>query len=360
MDGLTQRVVALNHFIHDVYHEQRIMRAGIVPNYLVFGAKHFRREMIGIDIPKNAYIHVTGTDLIRDKDGTYFVLEDNGRSPSGVSYMLENRQTMKRTFGRLFERYGVMPIEHYPSELLNTLRSLAPNSNPSPNVVLLTPGIYNSAYFEHSFLAGQMGIEIVEGRDLVCHDNRVYTRTTRGLQPVDVVYRRIDDDFLDPLAFRYDSMLGVPGLLNAYRAGNVALANAIGTGVADDKAVYAFVPDMIRYYLGERDGDDRSRQFIHRVDRRRSRVATFFQPAFDPFEHDDRVVHDDSDRQDQAEQSQVVQREAQHPHHRQSSNQRDGNIDHRQRHRLPVLQEEKNHDRDENDRIAKSLKNFAD
>jgi len=250
--GLTQRVVALNHFIHDVYHEQRIMRAGIVPNYLVFGAKHFRREMIGIDISKNAYIHVTGTDLIRDKDGTYFVLEDNGRSPSGVSYMLENRQTMKRTFGRLFERYGVMPIEHYPSELLNTLRSLAPHGNLTPNVVLLTPGIYNSAYFEHSFLAGQMGIEIVEGRDLVCHDNRVYTRTTRGLQPVDVIYRRIDDDYLDPLAFRFDSMLGVPGLLNAYRAGNVALANAIGTGVADDKAVYAFVPDMIRYYLGEK------------------------------------------------------------------------------------------------------------
>lgn len=249
--GLTQRVIALNHFIHDVYHEQRIMRAGIVPNYLVFGAKHFRREMIGIEVPKNAYIHVTGTDLIRNKDGTYYVLEDNGRSPSGVSYMLENRQTMKRTFGRLFERYGVMPIEHYPSELLNTLRSLAPHGNPNPNVVLLTPGIYNSAYFEHSFLAGQMGIEIVEGRDLVCHDNHVYTRTTRGLQPVDVIYRRIDDDFLDPLAFRADSMLGVSGLLNAYRAGNVALANAIGTGVADDKAVYAFVPDMIRYYLGE-------------------------------------------------------------------------------------------------------------
>jgi len=249
--GLTQRVTALNLFIHDVYHEQKIIKDKVMPPYLVFGAKHFRREMMGVSVPKNAYIHITGTDLIRDKDGTYYVLEDNGRSPSGVSYMLENRLAMKRTFGRMFERYGVMPIEHYPAELLATLRSIAPQNNPEPTVVLLTPGIYNSAYYEHSFLARQMGIEIVEGRDLVCHDNHVYMRTTQGLQPVDVIYRRIDDDFLDPLSFRPDTILGVPGLFNAYRAGNVALANAIGTGVADDKAIYAFVPDMIRYYLNE-------------------------------------------------------------------------------------------------------------
>jgi uncharacterized circularly permuted ATP-grasp superfamily protein len=249
--GLTQRVRALNEFIYDVYHEQRIIKGKVIPAYLVFGAKHFRREMIGINVPRNAYVHITGTDLIRDKDGRYYVLEDNGRSPSGVSYMLENRQAMKRTFGRLFERYGVMPIEHYPQELLNTLRSIAPHGNPDPTVVLLTPGVYNSAYYEHSFLARQMGIEIVEGRDLVVHDNKVFTRTTRGLSPVDVIYRRIDDEFLDSLAFNPASMLGVPGLFNAYRAGNVALANAIGTGVADDKAVYAFVPDMIKFYLGE-------------------------------------------------------------------------------------------------------------
>ncbi len=249
--GLTQRVTALNKFVYDVYHEQRIVKDKVIPAYLVFGAKHFRREMMGVSVPKDAYIHITGTDLIRDKDGSYYVLEDNGRSPSGVSYMLENRLAMKRTFGRMFESYGVMPIEHYPSELLNTLRSIAPRDDSDPTVVLLTPGIYNSAYYEHSFLARQMGIEIVEGRDLVCHDNHVFMRTTRGLQKVDVIYRRIDDDFLDPLSFNPDTILGVPGLFNAYRAGNVALANAIGTGVADDKAIYAYVPDMIRYYLSE-------------------------------------------------------------------------------------------------------------
>jgi uncharacterized circularly permuted ATP-grasp superfamily protein len=249
--GLTQRVLALNQFLHDVYHEQRIIKDKRIPPELVFGASNFRREMIGINVPRNVYAHIVGTDLIRDHDGNYFVLEDNLRSPSGVSYMLENRQAMKRSFPRLFEQYGVAPIDHYPQELLAMLRSVAPREVPDPSVVLLTPGIYNSAYFEHSFLARQMGIEIVEGRDLVCHDNRVYTRTTRGLQRVDVIYRRIDDDFLDSLAFKQDSMLGVPGLLNAYRAGNIALANSIGTGVADDKAVYAFVPEMIRYYLGE-------------------------------------------------------------------------------------------------------------
>ena len=249
--GLTQRVIALNQFLYDIYHEQRIINEKRIPAELVFGARHFRREMIGINVPRKIYSHVTGTDLIRDHDGQYYVLEDNMRSPSGVSYMLENRQAMKRSFPRLFEKYGVAPIDHYPQELLNALRAVAPRQSQGPTVVLLTPGIYNSAYFEHSFLARQMGVEIVEGRDLVCHNNRVYTRTTRGLQPVDVIYRRVDDDFLDSLSFKQDTLLGVPGLLNAYRAGNVTLANAIGTGVADDKAVYAYVPEMIRYYLGE-------------------------------------------------------------------------------------------------------------
>ena len=249
--GLTQRVVALNYFLSDVYHDQRILKDKRIPPELVFGASNFRREMIGINVPRNVYAHITGSDLIRDKDGNYYVLEDNLRSPSGVSYMLENRQAMKRSFPRLFDSYGVAPIDHYPQELLAMLRSIAPREVPDPNIVLLTPGIYNSAYFEHSFLARQMGIQIVEGRDLVCHDNRVYTRTTNGLRPVDVIYRRVDDDFLDSLAFKQSSMLGVAGLLNAYRAGNIGLANAIGTGVADDKAVYAFVPEMIRYYLNE-------------------------------------------------------------------------------------------------------------
>jgi uncharacterized circularly permuted ATP-grasp superfamily protein len=249
--GLRQRVLALNSFLHDVYHGQRILKDRVVPAELVLGARHFRREMIGVDVPRDTYAHIVGTDLVRDRDGRYYVLEDNLRSPSGVSYMLENRRAMKRTFASLFARYGVRPIEHYPQELLGTLRGLASGHNPDPCVVLLTPGIYNSAYFEHSFLARQMGIEIVEGRDLICHDDRVYMRTTQGLKQVDVIYRRLDDDFLDPLAFRPDSILGVPGLLNAYRAGNVALANAVGTGVADDKAVYAYVPEMVRYYLSE-------------------------------------------------------------------------------------------------------------
>lgn len=249
--GLTQRVTALNQFLYDIYHDQRILKDKIIAPEIIFEAKHFRREMIGVNVPKNIYAHVIGTDLVRDDNGNYFVLEDNLRSPSGVSYMLENRQAMKRTFATLFQSYGVRAIEHYPQELLNTLRSVAPHDNPDPVVVLLTPGIYNSAYFEHAFLARQMGIEIVEGRDLVAHDNRVYTRTTKGLQPVDVIYRRIDDNFLDPLSFDSTSMLGCAGLFNAWRAGNVTLANAVGTGVADDKAVYAYVPAMIRYYLSE-------------------------------------------------------------------------------------------------------------
>jgi uncharacterized circularly permuted ATP-grasp superfamily protein len=251
--GLAQRVTALNLFLHDLYHEQRILRdrPARLPAELVFSARHYRREMISVDPPRGIYVHIVGTDLVRDKDGDYYVLEDNLRSPSGVSYMLENRQAMKRTFAELFAQYDVLPIEHYPQELLNTLRYVAPHGYSDPTVVLLTPGVYNSAYFEHTFLARQMGIEIVEGRDLVAHNNRIYMRTTRGLKLVDVIYRRVDDDFLDPLAFRQDSQLGVAGLFNAYRAGNVTLANAIGTGVADDKAVYAFVPDMIRYYLNE-------------------------------------------------------------------------------------------------------------
>lgn len=249
--GLIQRVTALNMFLNDVYHEQRILREKQVPAELVFSAKHFRREMMDITPAQGVYAHIVGTDIVRGADGRYYVLEDNLRSPSGVSYMLENRQVMKRLFAELFARYGVLPVEHYPQELLNTLRSVAPHGYADATVVLLTPGIYNSAYFEHTFLARQMGIEIVEGHDLVAHNNKIYMRTTNGLKLVDVIYRRIDDDFLDPLTFRKDSALGVAGLLNAYRAGNVTLANAIGTGVADDKAVYAYVPQMIRYYLGE-------------------------------------------------------------------------------------------------------------
>jgi uncharacterized circularly permuted ATP-grasp superfamily protein len=249
--GLTQRVVALNHFLHDVYGQQRIIDEGRIPGELVFGARHFRRELIGFSVPKDIYAHITGTDLVRDDKGDWFVLEDNMRSPSGVSYMLESREAMKQTFAPLFERHGVLGIDHYPQVLRDTLRSVAPRGRHDPTIVLLTPGPFNSAYFEHSFLAREMGIEIVEGHDLVTHDGVVYTRTTRGLERVDVVYRRIDDGFLDPLAFRPDSLLGAAGLLNAYRAGNVTLANALGTGVADDKAVYAYVPEMIRFYLGE-------------------------------------------------------------------------------------------------------------
>ncbi len=236
---------------HDIYHEQRILSARRVPAELVFGARHFRREMIGIEPPGGVYAHVSGIDVIRDERGEYLVLEDNLRSPSGASYMLENRQAMKRTFPDLFERCGVRAIDHYPHELLAALRAVAPPGAASPTVVLLTPGVHNSAYFEHSFLARQMGIELVEGRDLVCHDEAVYMRTTRGLQRVDVIYRRVDDDFLDPLAFRRTRCSGRRGSSTRTAPGNVALANAPGTGVADDKAVYAFVPEMIRFYLGE-------------------------------------------------------------------------------------------------------------
>jgi uncharacterized circularly permuted ATP-grasp superfamily protein len=249
--GLTQRITALNLFLNDVYHEGRILNDGVVPRELVYSCKHFRRQMRGFHVRRDAYVTVAGTDLIRTPTGEFVVLEDNLRVPSGVSYMLVSRQVMKRIFPDLFRKCGVQPIEHYGQALLATLRSLAPQGSADPTIVLLTPGVYNSAYFEHAFLARQMGIELVEGRDLVVHDNFVYMRTTAGLRRVDVIYRRIDDDFIDPVAFRADSSLGVPGLFNAYRAGNVSLANALGTGVADDKAIYAYVPKIIRYYLGE-------------------------------------------------------------------------------------------------------------
>jgi uncharacterized circularly permuted ATP-grasp superfamily protein len=249
--GLTQRITALNLFLKDIYNEGRILDDGIVPREVVYSCKQFRRQMIGLQVPRNVYIAVCGTDLIRLENGEFVVLEDNLRVPSGVSYMLTNRRIMKRIFPQLFHHYNVRPIEQYTQLLLGTLRSLAPEGRPEPNIVLLSPGVFNSAYFEHAYLARQMGIELVEGRDLVTHDNVVYMRTTNGLRRVDVIYRRVDDDFIDPLAFRGDSILGVAGLFNAYRAGNVTLANAFGTGVADDKALYAYVPDIIKYYLSE-------------------------------------------------------------------------------------------------------------
>ncbi len=249
--GLTQRIVALNLFLKDIYNEGRILDDGIVPREVVFSCKHYRRQMQGLQVPRNVYIAVCGTDLIRLESGEFVVLEDNLRVPSGVSYMLTNRRVMKRIFPHLFRTYNVRPIEQYTQLLLGSLRSLAPEGRPEPNIVLLSPGVFNSAYFEHAYLARQMGIELVEGRDLVTHDNVVYMRTTSGLRRVDVIYRRVDDDFIDPLAFRGDSILGVSGLFNAYRAGNVTLANAFGTGVADDKALYAYVPDIIKYYLSE-------------------------------------------------------------------------------------------------------------
>jgi uncharacterized circularly permuted ATP-grasp superfamily protein len=249
--GLMQRITALNLFLKDIYNEGRILRDGIVPREIVYSCRQYRRQMIGLQVPRNIYIAICGTDLIRLESGEFVVLEDNLRVPSGVSYMLTNRRVMKRIFPHLFRGYNVRPIEQYTQLLLGTLRSLAPEGRPEPNIVLLSPGVFNSAYFEHAYLARQMGIELVEGRDLVVDDNIVYMRTTSGLRRVDVIYRRVDDDFIDPLAFRPDTMLGVAGLFNAYRAGNVTLANAFGTGVADDKALYAYVPDIIRYYLTE-------------------------------------------------------------------------------------------------------------
>jgi uncharacterized circularly permuted ATP-grasp superfamily protein len=249
--GLKQRMEALNRFLYDVYHEQEIVAAGRVPQEQVHGNAQFRREMIGIDVPGGVYAHIAGVDLVKHSDGEYYVLEDNLRTPSGVSYMLENRKMMMRLFPELFAQQMIRPVDHYPDLLLDTLKGLAPHGVDNPIIVLLTPGHYNSAYFEHAFLAQQMGIELVEGQDLAVINNTVFMRTTQGPQKVDVIYRRIDDDFLDPTAFRPDSMLGVPGLLNAYRAGRVTLANAIGTGVADDKSMYPYVPEMIQFYLGE-------------------------------------------------------------------------------------------------------------
>lgn len=249
--GLKQRITALNLFIHDVYNAQQILNDGVVPRELIVKAKSFREPCRGLKPPRNVWCHITGTDLIRHSDGAIYVLEDNMRCPSGVSYVLQNRLMMKRSFPKVFAASQVRPVVDYASKLYATLASLAPESVSDPNVVLLTPGIYNSAYYEHSFLAQQMGIELVEGRDLVVQNGWVYMRTTEGLERVDVIYRRIDDDFIDPLAFRPDSMLGVPGLMDAYRRGHVGLANAPGTGVGDDKVVYAYVPEMIQYYLNE-------------------------------------------------------------------------------------------------------------
>jgi uncharacterized circularly permuted ATP-grasp superfamily protein len=250
--GLRQRVRALNMFLHDVYHDQAIIKAGKVPAEQIFRNTQYRAEMQGVDVPGQIYSHIAGIDIVRAGAGEYYVLEDNLRVPSGVSYMLEDRKMMMRLFPELFARHRVAPVAHYPDLLLENLRSVAPQGAANPVVVLMTPGMYNSAYFEHAFLAQQMGIELVEGQDLFVEDNAVWMRTTQGPQRVDVIYRRIDDDFLDPLAFRADSSLGIPGLLSAYRAGRVTLANAIGTGIADDKSIYPYVPDMVEFYLDER------------------------------------------------------------------------------------------------------------
>src|SRR5450755_2504286 len=248
--GLKQRVHALNCFIDDIYHDQKILKNGVIPGEVVLSATSYRKQCHGLNPPWGVWCHVTGTDLVRAGDGEYYVLEDNLRVPSGVSYVLENREVLKRIFPGVFAGLSVRPVNGYPSHLLEMLESLAPHPSGPPRVVVLTPGIYNSAYFEHSFLAQQMGVQLVEGRDLVISNGNVFTRTTKGLERVDVIYRRVDDDFLDPNEFRADSMLGVPGLMAAYRAGRVALANAPGNGVADDKVIYTYVPDMIRYYEG--------------------------------------------------------------------------------------------------------------
>ena len=249
--GICQRIRALNRFLHDVYHERHILRDEVIPTAVVLGGPGYRRQMVGVDVPRGIYIHIAGIDVIRDVDGRLLVLEDNLRTPSGISYVLENRDVTTRIMPDLFSGTSVRPVHHYPEHLLATLRHVAPVGVRDPMIVLLTPGVYNSAYFEHTFLARRMGVPLVEGRDLVVRDAHVYMRTTRGLERVDVIYRRVDDDFLDPLAFRRDSALGIPGILFAYRSGNVTLVNAIGNGIADDKVIYRFVPDMIRYYLGE-------------------------------------------------------------------------------------------------------------
>ncbi len=250
--GLKQRVKAINLFIKDIYNAREILRAGVVPADLIFRNPAFRPEMSGQKVPHDIYVHVAGIDIVRVDAETFYVLEDNARTPSGVSYMLENREIMLRLFPELFSRHRIAPVENYPDELLATLKSVAPSSSSSdPTVVLLTPGVYNSAYYEHSFLADKLGVELVEGRDLFVKDDIVFMRTTQGPQRIDVIYRRIDDDYLDPLTFRPDSSLGLPGMMSAYQAGNVTLANAVGTGIADDKAVYSFMPQIVKFYLGE-------------------------------------------------------------------------------------------------------------
>ncbi|WP_036167792.1 circularly permuted type 2 ATP-grasp protein [Massilia sp. 9096] len=250
--GLVQRVTALNRFLHDVYHDQEILRAGVIPREQVLNNAQYRPAMQGVRVPSDIYAHIAGVDIVRAGEGEFYVLEDNLRVPSGVSYMLENRKMMMRLFPDLFARNRVAPVDHYPDLLLDNLRSVAPQGVDDPTVVVLTPGMYNSAYFEHAFLAQQMGVTLVQGQDLYVRDDTVYMRSTRGPQRVDVIYRRVDDDYLDPRAFRPESTLGVPGLLDAVRAGRVGVANAIGTGVADDKSIYPFVPDMIEFYLGEK------------------------------------------------------------------------------------------------------------
>jgi uncharacterized circularly permuted ATP-grasp superfamily protein len=250
-EGLCQRVRALNAFLHDVYHQQEILKAGYIPAEMIFCNPQYRIEMYGVDVPRDVYVHIAGVDIVQTGEGEYHVLEDNLRTPSGVSYMLTNRKVMMRLFPEFFTRQSVAPVEHYPELLLETLCSVAPTGVRDPVVVLLTPGPCNSAYFEHVFLAQQMGIEMVQAQDLLVRGNTVFMRTTQGPVRVDVIYRRIDDDFLDPLVYRADSVLGVPGLLSVYRSGGVTIANAVGAGVADDKAIYVFVPQMIRFYLGE-------------------------------------------------------------------------------------------------------------
>src|ERR1700734_1312283 len=250
--GLEQRVKAINAYVKDAYGRREILRAGIVPEDLVFQNPVFRPEMSGQKVPHDIYVHVAGIDVVRVDPNDFYVLEDNARTPSGVSYMLENREIMLRLFPELFSRYRVAPVEKYPDELLSALRSVAPlSATAEPTVALMTPGVYNSAYYEHSFLADKLGIELVEGRDLIVKNDQVFMRTTEGLKRVDVIYRRVDDDFLDPLTFRPDSALGVPGLMSAYAAGNITLANAVGTGIADDKAVYSYMPEIVKFYLGE-------------------------------------------------------------------------------------------------------------
>ncbi|HMK59732.1 MAG TPA: circularly permuted type 2 ATP-grasp protein [Dissulfurispiraceae bacterium] len=249
--GLKQRVRALNLFLKDIYHDQKILKDGVIPIEHIYQGKDFRRELMGIDPPHDIYTHISGIDIIRDEDGRFLVLEDNLRTPSGVSYMIENRVIERRILPEFFTKYRVARVEHYPELLLQALQSVSPRGREQANIVVLTPGIYNSAYFEHTFLAKEMGVELAEGRDLVAKNDKIYLKTTTGLSQVDVVYRRVDDDFLDPLMFRSNSVLGVAGIINAWRAGNVAIVNAPGNGIADDKAVYPFVPDIIRYYLHE-------------------------------------------------------------------------------------------------------------